>query len=71
MLTIVVSCANGAVLTQTLYDSPRVLTRAVHRARTLMGWPEAEDPIRADIHAGDTVDGPIVATIYPISMGEA
>ena len=71
MLTIVISCANSTMLTQTIYDSPRVLTRAVHRARTLMDLAEAEEPIRADIHVGFGSAGPIVATIYPISIEEA
>ena len=71
MLTIVISCANGAMLTQTIYDSPRVLTRAVHRARTLMDLAEEEGPIRADIHTGFGNAGPIVATIYPIPIEEA
>lgn len=71
MLTIVVSCANDAVLTQTVYDSPRILTRAVHRARVLMGWAEGEGPIRADIHVGFGDAGPIVATVYPIPIEEA
>ncbi len=72
MLTIVIDCADGARLLQTLYASPRVLERAIHQARKWMSFMDSDDPIRADIHVGghdgSNANGPIVATVYPIPI---
>lgn len=70
MLTIVIDCASGARLTQTLKYDTRHLGRAVQHARTLMRWADWEQPLHAVVHLGEHEHGPVVAVVYPVKEEE-